>query len=400
MRISGLSLSVAALILLNPVAGRASFAVMPKPQMSSDWCWAASAEMAMESLHADEDDVRQRIQAGRGYLPPDMCKSDVCTAPSGGSTAPSCKFGGFPQFYKYNFLADVTPDFRPLEWQELWREFQCERPVVFARENVENGRRNGSGHMVVAASAAIVDGSAWIAIKDPAPQCFGSERAETYDEYRGDATMAHWIDYFHLHRKGEALETCAGPVPAPAAIPREGPSPTQVLAGFIAAIQNDTWIREAAGLDGQSMLACDPHLAVRQKTISLARLRQVSSDASFDSVVEDLGRLRFLCTNGNGESFSVMMVRRGLETWRVATMGDVQVAGQLKGVFDKVHGQALEEVFVQGLNFRFTRVVGGGGKIIPLSSIEGLDISPESSSASIFQTLQGLALGFHSSGPT
>jgi hypothetical protein len=383
--------------LLHSVAP--PFIVTLKSQLSENWCWAASAEMAMESLQADEDDVRQRIQAGRAHLPKDECDSNAC-GPNGGSTVSTCKFGGFPQFYKYDFLADVTPDYRPLEWQELWREFQCKRPVVFARENVESGRRNGSGHMVVAASASIVDGDAWIAIKDPAPQCHGSKRAETYDEYRGGATMAHWIDYFHLHQKDKILKECVGPVPPPATIPREGPSPTQVLAGFIEAIQNDTWIREAAGLNGQGVLSCDPRLAVPQKTISLARLRQVSSDASFDSVIEDLGRLRFLCRNGDVESFSVMMVRRELETWRVATMGDVHVAGQLKGVFDKVDGQALEEVFVQGLNFRFTRVIGGDGKLFPLSSIEGLEVSPESPPASIFQTLQGLALGFHSSGPT
>ncbi len=388
--------------LIEPLAGQQVPQSVPlRRQLASEWCWAASAQMAMEALGANRDDVRQRIQAGRSYLPVERCDSFACN--SGGITFPTCAFGGFPQFYKFGFEADVTPLYRPLKWLELWQELRC-RPVVFAREDLENGQRTGTGHMVVATSAGIADDGPWIAVKDPGPPCEGSMRSETYEEYLGGSSKAHWIDYYHLHKADIPLAECDPPEATPSVFEmRESTSPVEPVAGFIAAIQNNSWIRASAGLAGDGALNCDLDSAISEKTISIASLRSAAPGVPLDSLLVDIGRQRFLCRSGVTQSFSVEVEQRPSGMWRVVTIGDIQLANRLKAIQDdKQAGQQIQEVSVLGLNVRFARLVGDPpGLATPLSSVPGYGIMPDSQEeASLLGKLRTAAAIFRATGPT
>lgn len=390
--------------LSNPLlAQQAPRPVDLVPQMSSMWCWAASAQMAMMALGAYEDDVLQRIQAGRAYLPGNSCYSYTCSDVGGGGTSPTCAFGGFPQFNKFGFDADVAPLHRPLYWPELRKELAC-RPVVFAREDLINGERQGTGHMVVATSAGIADKGPWISINDPGPPCDGSVRSETYQEYLGGMSKVPWIGYYNIHAQGKTLVECAPTAPESSDFAiRESASPQVLVAEFIAAVQDNAWLRGSAGLSGESHLSCDLESAIPEKRISIASLRQAPPGTPLATLLLDVGRLRFLCLNGVSQSFSVVAERQESAMWRVAAIGDVQLATRLRAIrAAKQADQQIQEVFVLGLNVHFARLVGDPpGPAIPLSSVPGYDIPPApQEEATLLIKLRAAAAIFRATGPT
>lgn len=403
--LGGLLLMLATVLGAQSTPTAPSFDVPLIGQMAQNWCWAASAQMAMQALGAPEDSVRQEDQAGRSFLTPEQCYSNACAEPPGRTSA-TCAFGGFPQFYKFGFDSEVTPLYRPLTWSELWQELGCKRPVVFAREDLDSGQRSGIGHMVVATSAGIADNGPWIAVNDPAPPCQGSKRSETYDEYRGGTSKAHWIDYYSLRNRSMPFIPCIPPQPpVPSPEIRESSSAVELVNGFIAAIHGNTWIRESAGLTGESDLHCDLGPDIAEKRISIASLRNAAPGALLDSLLVDTGRRRFLCGSGDAQVFSVEVeIRPGpLGRWRVATLGDVELATRLRAILAaRKDGQEIQEVFVSGLNVHFARVVGDkSAKAISLYAFPGpfFKDGPQSE-RDLLDKLREAAAVFHGTGPT
>ncbi|HEY6901208.1 MAG TPA: papain-like cysteine protease family protein, partial [Puia sp.] len=80
----------------NPTIG--SQPVTLYPQKTSMWCWAASGEMCMNFLGAN---IQQCDEANKRFGRTDCCNAPVPTA---------CVNGGWPEFDKYGFKADVTSD--------------------------------------------------------------------------------------------------------------------------------------------------------------------------------------------------------------------------------------------------------------------------------------------------
>jgi hypothetical protein len=365
-------------------------------QLSINWCWAASAQMAMMALRKPEELVLQHIQAARAYPPCPDCSPAACL--SGHTTTSCCAYGGFPQFYKFGFDAEIAPMHRPLTAKQLRRELGC-RPVVFAREDLdENGVRTGTGHMEVATSAGAADQRKWIAVSDPQSKCMGRRRFESYETFLGDRSRAHWIDYYGLRELGTPFVKCPEPAAFDEGGIREADSAAAVVSGFLEAVQDNSWIRSLPELGGPEPLACDLEHPVPERTITVQALR--SAGASLVPILIDIKRLRFICHNGAANTFSVEAVQQPSSKWRVATIGDGVLAARLEQIRGS-GAQEIEEVLVQGLNVRFARLAGAPLPVIPFEAIPeyGILAVPQSESG-LIASLLPFAASFRPTGPS
>lgn len=166
-------------------------AVPMHPQETSMWCWAGSGQMVMDYLG---NNVAQCTQANNRFGV-NNCPCNQC-GPNAASNPP-CVIGGWPEFDKYGFSFDRTSD-TALSWnalrKELAKESNCgKRPVAYSWH--WNG---GGGHMMVATGYVTVEGTNFVAIKDPWAPCNGDTRILTYAAYVGGSGYTHWDDFYRI----------------------------------------------------------------------------------------------------------------------------------------------------------------------------------------------------------
>lgn len=169
-----------------------SLAVTLRPQETSQWCWAASARMAMEYLGKS---VSQCTQANDALSRSDCCNITMCPNPVANDP---CVQPGWPNFAKYGFSSKGVNS--ALSWEDLWIQFACKRkPVAFAWAWV-----GGGGHMMVARGARVnADGSYMVQINDPWSPCTGGTRWITYATYVSQANShTHMADIYDITNGG------------------------------------------------------------------------------------------------------------------------------------------------------------------------------------------------------
>ncbi len=164
-------------------------------QETSDWCWAASAQMVMDYLGHN---VTQSTQANNRFGRTD-CPSKQC---SSAAANPPCMGGGWPEFGRYGFTFKKTSN-TALTWDQLRNEVAnaqgCgQRPFVFSWHWPQDG-----GHMMVVNGYKTVEGKNYVSVLDPIPVCRGDAKImlyEFYDSSPGDHT--HWNDYYDIRYTG------------------------------------------------------------------------------------------------------------------------------------------------------------------------------------------------------
>jgi Papain-like cysteine protease AvrRpt2 len=167
----------------TPNANIGSIDVPLFPQQTDMWCWAASGQMCMTFLGATVD-VSQCTQANNRFG-----KSDCCNAP----TPDECVNGGWPEFPKYGFTANVTSD-APLTWDQIKNQIDClKKPVAFSWHWT-----GGGGHMMVLTGYAVIDGENWVFINNPWEPNVGAQSSMTYDDYVSGSDHTHWNDYYDI----------------------------------------------------------------------------------------------------------------------------------------------------------------------------------------------------------
>lgn len=170
-------------------AAQTHLPVTLRPQQTSMWCWAASAQMVMDFLGVS---VQQCTEANNEFGRADCCNSPT---PSG------CVNGGWPEFDKYGFTFKRTSN-AALSWDQLRMEVAdssgCgRRPFAFSWH-----WPGGGGHMMVVIGYQTVGGVNYVEINDPWAPNVGDHRFITYDFYvasPGDHT--HWDDFYQVTRK-------------------------------------------------------------------------------------------------------------------------------------------------------------------------------------------------------
>jgi hypothetical protein len=162
-------------------------------QQTGMWCWAASGQMTMNYIHPASN-VQQCDEANRRFGRPDCCGNPV---PSG------CVNGGWPEYDKYNFKADVTSNVA-LTWAQLTDQIFCQKkPFAFSWH--WNG---GGGHMMVATGYQTLNGVNYVWVNNPWPpgsttSSGGVTEIDTFDTYVGAASQGHthWNDYYNISYK-------------------------------------------------------------------------------------------------------------------------------------------------------------------------------------------------------
>lgn len=152
-------------------------------QETSQWCWAASAQMIMSYLGKD---VPQCEQANRRFG-----RSDCCVTPN----SSSCEQPGWPDFDGYGFNSNTSG---ALSFNDLNSQVQgLGRPVAFSW-----GWTGGGGHMMVAMGARTVAGQNWVTINDPWAPNWGDQRDILYTAYvSSPGSYTHWTDYYNIVRR-------------------------------------------------------------------------------------------------------------------------------------------------------------------------------------------------------
>lgn len=154
------------------------------PQQTSMWCWAASGQMCMNFLGAN---VQQCDEANKRFGRTDCCNSPVPN---------NCVNGGWPEFDKYGFKADVTSD-APLTFAEIKKQIYCyKKPIAFSWHWT-----GGGGHMMVITGYFVVDGVQYVTVNNPWAPNVGVQEVYTYDKYVSGSDHTHWNDYYNITKK-------------------------------------------------------------------------------------------------------------------------------------------------------------------------------------------------------
>ena len=156
-------------------------------QHTSMWCWAASGEMTMNFLGGS---VVQCDEANRRFG-----RNDCCNSP----TPNACVVGGWPEYQKYGYTADLTSN-APLSWDQVKDQIYCKRtPFAFSWH-----WSGGGGHMMVLTGYTSAAGSNYVVINDPLPWAAtggGSQRASLYSAYVSGSGYTHWNDYYNIRHQ-------------------------------------------------------------------------------------------------------------------------------------------------------------------------------------------------------
>lgn len=185
---AGLVLAIALVGCCNPT----DVSVLPvnlNGQQTNMWCWAASGQMTMNYLHPASN-VQQCDEANKRFGLSDCCRSPVSS---------SCVNGGWPEYEKYNFKADMTSD-QPLRWDQIRDQIYCaKKPFAFSWH-----WNSGGGHMMVVFGYGTVAGNNYVLVNNPWPPTGGVQEIYTYDKYVGGAGWdhSHWNDYYNITYTG------------------------------------------------------------------------------------------------------------------------------------------------------------------------------------------------------
>lgn len=175
---------------LRPVEEPRPFSL--RAQESAMWCWAASAQMALEAY----DVPISQCQQVNDSLGRNLCRCDLCSSKTPVDLA--CTNGGWPDLGRYGLKATATPNGSAISWERLVQELDAGRPVLFTWL-----WSNGGGHMMVAQSHLTVDGENYVLIYDPSPPCTGDARWITYAYFQdGGLHHSHGSDLFEIEPEG------------------------------------------------------------------------------------------------------------------------------------------------------------------------------------------------------
>jgi hypothetical protein len=158
-------------------------------QQTNMWCWAASGQMTMNFIHPASN-VQQCDEANKRFGRTDCCNNPVPNA---------CINGGWPEYPKYNFKADMTSD-AALSWEDLKKQIYCKKkPFAFSWH-----WPGGGGHMMVAIGYFTLEGTNYVSVNNPWPPTGGVQEIITYDSYVGGPAFGHthWNDYYNITYTG------------------------------------------------------------------------------------------------------------------------------------------------------------------------------------------------------
>jgi hypothetical protein len=145
-------------------------AVPLDPQIESEWCWAASAQMIITYLGGS---VQQCQEANYRFG-----LTDCCTNAADESSLTECNQPGWPNWNYWGYNFSETAIGSSLSFAQLQTEFAANRPVGFAW-----AWSTGGGHYMVATGTQVEDGTEYVTINDPWAPNVGEQVTLTYEDW-------------------------------------------------------------------------------------------------------------------------------------------------------------------------------------------------------------------------
>jgi len=167
------------------------------PQLTDQWCWAASGQMVMDY---EGTSVSQCAQANQKFG-----MSDCCNSP----TPSACVKPGFPQFQHWGFNSQQTASGTALTLAQLTSQFDLAQPVAYTWRWT-----SGGGHMMVA--RGVDTGTNMVYINNPAPPNQGDTKWITYARYVSQSGVyTHGVDCYDITKASSPTGASSPPGSGP-----------------------------------------------------------------------------------------------------------------------------------------------------------------------------------------
>lgn len=334
--------------LIAAVSGRAQelpCATLPVPyacQEHETWCWAACAQMIMDSYGTRVDQCKQ-VTA--------HATKDCCAPFEEEDTG--CNFLGWPHFEEFGFRV-TTNDF-PLTWEELVEQICVKRQPFAASWGPGDGRPGG--HMVVVVGYFTLDGVRMVAIQNPNPWC-GSEdynpdaptlSAMSYDQYANGRQQGeeHLLDFFAaptlriIVQPIEAItnRVVRGPGPEPDPYHKPSLAALNALSGFT--VQGTNFDVHPYGFHTRHEIK-KARLGVPLEVYlaNLAEIQKPRRRAHAEVPLTPAGEMIYPLIVGRQVRSSVTVRHRG-HGWRVSGFGDARLIRLLTTARERSAQRAL-----------------------------------------------------------
>lgn len=157
-------------------------------QKTSQWCWAATAEMIMDYHKVPVDQCRQANDL--------LNRTDCCFIP----TPQACIEPGHSNFQLYGFQADRKPNKAYLTFQEIISQIESNLPFAFSW-----AWNDGGGHQmnIVGYSTDFK----MVLVLDPWPEKKGERRWIAYSSYIENWNYTHNYDIINIKPKNKIMNS-------------------------------------------------------------------------------------------------------------------------------------------------------------------------------------------------
>jgi hypothetical protein len=155
------------------------------PQQQTQWCWAATAQMAAAHFGVGMSQCQQANQrTGR---------TDCCTDPAAASDEARCNWPGWHNLPP-SFTVTETTWGTALSFAQLQLETNANRPVPFGW-----AWTGGGGHsQVLVKTWSPWANAQWVTISNPIPVNIGSQADMTYSSWVSDPGHTHQKDMYNI----------------------------------------------------------------------------------------------------------------------------------------------------------------------------------------------------------
>jgi FG-GAP-like repeat/Papain-like cysteine protease AvrRpt2 len=158
------------------------------PQEQSNWCWAATTQMAAANSHVAISQCQEaNVNTGR---------NDCCTDPIAAADTTKCNKAGWWTLTSHGFTeTDVW--YSAISFGQLQTEFAASRPVPFAW-----AWTGGGGHAMTAIGTWVTgDGTQWVTKNDPWPPNVGDQVDLLYNVWVSGSDHTHWRDSYNVTKQ-------------------------------------------------------------------------------------------------------------------------------------------------------------------------------------------------------
>jgi len=409
------------------------------PQRTSQWCWAASTQMALNAVLGDEapslcgDEgivANSYVLSYPGDCAP-VCAN--CGDPADEDLRLQCVEVGWPVLQPFGISFDQTERANEksaaaaLSWTELKEQLRPGEdgraaPVIFSW-----AWSGGGGHIMVASGfiedARLEENGRLVLVQDPWPPCIGDTYLLTYEAWVGsdETGRRHWRDYWNLRveevpqappggwQRSVLLSPMLPMLPAVEAVepalgrpigpPAEAVPVARAGLRILRSLGDHALTRAELGfLDSVDLeRAAFTRTAIGEQRVGIDELRSWTEDQPPESLLDESGWIFPVTHLGGGAVFTAVAIEKRGEDWRLAELGGKGWVERLAYGFRAAHVQTppwpIEECFlfsVPGLRRYYVarHTEAGGLRLIRIPNVIAAPATESQDAVTVFTELR------------